>query len=143
VTGPVDYERPSIVRTSRVFDAFAFTRHLSGWLCGAVVLIAPCMFILPRYEKLLAEYNAAVPDTTRYALAAARWLRENGWVLAPVALVHAGAVAMWYPRAGIASRRLYRLLLTLCVAALFAFVIFALFLPIASITNSLSGAATK
>lgn len=142
MTAPIDYERPAVVRGSRAFDAYAFTRHLSGWLFGAVVLIVPCLFILPRYERLLDEYKVAVPSTTAFALTASRFLRDYGILLAPVALAHSLAVAVWYPRAGLGARRTYRLVLTLLVCALFAWVILALFLPIAAITNSLSGAAS-
>ena len=138
-----DYETPPAGGTSGFFDAFAFTRHFLGWALAVVVLTLPCIFILPRYERLLAEYNAPVPPTTAVALAAARWVRSYGILLAPVALAHSLAVALWYPRAGLNGRRIYRLLLTLFVCGLFAFVILSLFLPIASITNSLSGAATK
>jgi type II secretory pathway component PulF len=144
VNGPVGCERPPVIGASRAFDAFAFTRHLSGWALAAVLLITPCLFILPRYERRLDdEYAVTVPAITALALSAARFMRDHGIVLAPVALAHALMVALWYPRAGLGARRTYRLLLTLLVCGLFAFVILALFLPIVAVTNALSGAAQK
>jgi hypothetical protein len=129
--------RPPLSLAGRRFDGFTFASHLSGWAFGAVLLLTPCLFILPRYEPLLAEYRAEVPQATRYALAASRWVRHYGLLLVPVAVAHSVAVAAWYPRAGLARRRLYRLALTLAACALFGFVILALFLPIASINRSL------
>ena len=137
-----DYETPPRAGTAGVFDAFAFARHLSGWVLAAFVLTLPCIFILPRYERMLNdEYAVAIPATTALALAAARFVRDYWILLAPVAVAHSLAVALWYPRAGLAGRRTYRLLLTLLVCGLFAFVILALFLHIAAITNSLTGAS--
>lgn len=136
---PPDYQSPTAARFPRGFDAFAFARHLSGWAAGSVLLLIPCLFILPRYETLLTENKAQVPATTGAAIAAARWLRHSNFiVLVPVGLAHSLAIALWYPRASLPALRLYRVLLTLCAGAVFAFVILALFLPIASITKSFS-----
>jgi hypothetical protein len=131
-----------LMRTPHGIDWYAFWAHLCGWVLGLALVLAPCLFVLPRYEVMLKDFNAEVPQTTVMALGAARWLRAYGIFLAPLALAHSFLVAVWYARAGIAARRLYRLLLTLCVCAIGAIVIFALFLPIISITNSLSGGAT-
>ena len=128
---------PTVHPWARRFDGVAFTAHLSGWAFGTVLLVTPCLFILPRYEAQLAEYHAEMPSTTRHAIAAARWVRHYGVLLVPLAVAHAAAIALWYPRASLAQRRAYRLVLTLAVCALFGFVILALFLPIASINQSL------
>jgi len=138
-----DYATPWPAPSSHGISWPVFASHLSGWALGTVVLLIPCLFILPRYERALADYNAPVPAVTAFAIAAARLVRDYWGLLTPIGLVHATLVALWYPRAKINARRLYRLLLTLFVAALFATVIFALFLPIVSITNSLSGATPK
>jgi type II secretory pathway component PulF len=133
--GPPD--APPLAPWGCRFDGVAFTAHLSGWLFGTVLLVTPCLFVLPRYETQLAEYKAEMPSPTRHAIAAARWVRHSGILLAPIALAHATAVALWYPRANLPQRRLYRLALTLAVCGVFAFVILALFLPLAAINQSL------
>jgi type II secretory pathway component PulF len=137
-----DYGGVWLVRTPRGFDGFTLWAHLSGWALAAALVMGPCLFILPRYEAMLKDFNAEVPQTTLMALGAARWLRTWGIVFAPVALAHSALVAVWFARASLTSRRLYRLVLTLCVCAAGAVVILALFLPIISITNSLSGGVT-
>ena len=137
-----DYDSSAAFAWGR-FDSFTFVSHLSGWAFGAVLLLVPCLFVLPKYESLLAEYKVEAPTTTRAALGAARWVRQYGVALVPLAVVHSGLVALWYPRASLSRRRVYRLLLTLAVCALFGLVILALFLPIASIDESLLGAPPK
>ena len=118
---------------------WTFLSHLTGWALATTVLMVPCLFVLPRYEQILAEYRAPVPDSTRIALGAARLVRQYGIALRPVALAHSWFAAAWYARAGVGARRAYRLVLTLFVCAAFAVVILALFLPIVSITNTLTG----
>ena len=137
-----DYATPFVAAAAGAghADWFAFASHLSGWVLGTALLMLPCLFILPRYERMLADFNAQVPAATQVALGAAGFMRSYGALLAPAAVAHALLVAFWYPRAGIAARRLYRLALTLFVCLLFGVVIFALFLPVISITDSLTGA---
>ena len=137
VAGP-GYATPWLAPAPHRPDWFAFASHLSGWVLGSALLMLPCLFILPRYEQTLADFKAEVPAATRFALGAARLFREYGIVLAPVALAHALIIAFWYPRAGVTTRRVYRLALTLFVCLLFGVVIFALFMPMISLTNSLT-----
>lgn len=133
------YAAPWLAPAPHRPDWYAFASHLTGWALGTTLLMLPCLFILPRYEHTLADFNAKVPAATQFALGAARFLRSYGVLLAPVALAHALFVAFWYPRAGVTARRVYRLALTLFVCALFGTVIFALFLPMISLTESLTG----
>jgi len=138
--GPIrpEYAAPSLLRPPRGLDWLAFFSHLSGWALGTTLLAVPCLFILPRYEATLADFNTPVPTSTRLALGAARMIPRYGIALAPIALAHAYLAAAWYPRAGVTARRVYRLLLTVAVCGIFTVVILALFLPMVSITNTLT-----
>jgi uncharacterized membrane protein len=138
-----DYSGPWLTVAPHGINWLAFGGHLSGWVLGTVLLLVPCLFILPRYEEIMKDFNAEVPASTRIALGAARLLIRFGILLAPVAVAHALLVGLWYPRASVGAKRFYRLCLTLCVCAVFALVIFALFLPIIAITDSLTGGVTK
>ena len=138
--GPIrpEYAAPSLLGTPHRLNWLTFFSHLSGWALATTLLVVPCLFILPRYEAILADFKAAVPTSTRFALGAARLIPRYGIALLPIALTHAYLAATWYPRAGVGARRVYRLLLTFAVCGVFAVVILALFLPMVSLTNTLT-----
>jgi hypothetical protein len=133
-----DYAGPQTAPASSLFDWRTFTRHLSGWAFGTVLLLVPCLFILPRYEEQLKDFKIELPALTVMTLSAARLLRTFWFLLVPVAVAHAAVVGLVYAHAGLAGRRVYRLLLTLCACGLFAAVILSLFLPVAALYDALS-----
>jgi type II secretory pathway component PulF len=135
-----DYAGPPAPAASNVFDARTFTRHLTGWVLLAGLLLTACLFILPRYEEQLKDFRVELPALTVLTLSCARLLRRFWFLAVPVAVAHAALVGLWFPHAGLGARRFYRLLLTLCLGALFAVVILSLFLPIAALYDALSGA---
>ena len=120
------------------FDNTALFGHLVGWALGSIVLLSAALFVIPRLEETFKDFKLDLPALTKFVLATSRWIRQWGWVLLPLPFFHAVLVAMWYPRARIGARRLYRLVLTLFVCALFALVILSMFLPYLSLIQSMA-----
>jgi len=138
-----DYAGPRTLPPQTLFDVRAFVRQLVGWALASVVLVVPCLFILPRYEEQLKDFKIELPALTALTLYAARLVRSFWFLLIPCGLAHASIIAVWYPHAGLTAQRVYRLLLSLVVCLLFAAVILALYLPVIALNNALSGVRPK
>jgi type II secretory pathway component PulF len=126
-----------------VFDVAAFARHVTGWVLAGAALLGAVLFILPRFEEQLKDFKIDLPALTKGMLYAARFVRTAWFLLIPVALAHAALAGLWYPHAGLWARRVYRLLLSLVVCALFAAVILALYQPVVALYDGLAGPRPK
>ena len=119
-----------------------FASHLVGWALGLGLFAWLSVYVVPRYERSIAEYQLDLPGATRLLLLAAANARHGHifLLLVPLGIAHALEAAAFLRRAGRGRRAAYRLVLTLVLAAVALFVILALFLPMVALINSLSGA---
>ena len=119
-----------------------FVGHLVGWAVGLGMFAWLSIYVVPRYERTIADYQLDLPHATKLLLLTAAGVRDGGvfLLLAPLAVAHSLGAALFLRRAGRGRRATYRLVLTFVLGALVLFVVLGLFLPMVSLINSLSGA---
>jgi hypothetical protein len=140
--GPLHYAAPE-PPASPLIVGTTFVGHLIGWAIGLGMFAWLSIYVVPRYERTIADYKLDLPSATKVLLLAAANARNGGLflLLAPVGIAHSLAAAAFLRRAGRGRRATYRLVLTLVLAAVALFVILGLFLPWVGVINSLSGGA--
>ena len=139
---PLHYAPPE-PRSSPLLMWTVFVGHLVAWAVGVGMFAWLSIYVVPRYERTLADYKLALPYPTALLLLAAANARDGRLflLLGPLAIGHSLAAAAFLRRAGRGRRMTYRLVLFLVLAAVALFVILGLFLPMVGLINSLSGGA--
>jgi type II secretory pathway component PulF len=119
-----------------------FAAHVVAWAMGLGMFAWLSVYVVPRYERTIADYKLALPYPTMLLLLAAANARAGGLfvLLVPVAIAHSLAAALWLRRGGRGRRAVYRLVVTLVLGAAVLFVLLGLFLPMVGLWNSLGGA---
>ena len=77
-------------------------RFLAGRICATVafalaffLLCGITLFVVPKFEKIFAEFNAALPSATMLLVGSSRFCREHWLVAVPlVMLVIAGVMVL-------------------------------------------------
>jgi type II secretory pathway component PulF len=126
------------------FNWYALSWHLIGWALLETLLIVMVTRVLPRFEEIFNDFKLDLPAPTKTLLALSR---GSGIMLvivtAAVSIAHAFAAAAWYPHSSRFGRFLYGLVLFLLSAAVIAFVVLALFMPMISLIDGVSGSGSR
>ena len=114
---------------------------------GAVigVFTLAMVFVIPRFEQIFKDFRLDLPGPTKLLLAVSRWFTNDyGWAFS-VAACTALAVGLAFldERARRRRRWLYPLLALLLFIGAVVFVILALFLPMISLMDGISGTSKK
>jgi hypothetical protein len=134
----LDYAPPAA--TVRLFDGFALTTHLAGWMLALLLLTGMSPFVMPIFKRLFADFNAGLPGATQLLIFISDQVgRQSLFVLGPLCGFHAFVAAHWYPRATPAKKLAYRLVLFLLIAFAVGFVFLALCEPLSRAMFGMSG----
>ena len=140
-TDPLSYAPPEPL-PSPLLVSTTFFGHLVGWTLGLGLFAWLSVYVVPRYERTIADFQLDLPYASKLLLLAAANARDGGvfLLLVPLGIAHALAAAVFLRRAGRGRRTAYRLVVTLVLGAVVLFVVLALFLPLVGVMNSLGGA---
>src|SRR6478752_3467993 len=88
-----------------------FFGHLVAWGIGLGMFAWLSIYVVPRYERTLADYKLALPYPTTLLLLAAANARDGRLflLLVPAGIAHSLAAAVFLRRAGRGRRATYRL----------------------------------
>src|SRR5215212_9987111 len=108
-SAPLDYAPPAAAK--RRLDYFALATHLAAWLLVLLLSSGVGIYIVPRFERLYADFAIGLPRSTKLLIEISLATRDNGMLLAllPLCLLHALAAAWWYRRATPGQKLAYRL----------------------------------
>jgi type II secretory pathway component PulF len=135
---PLDYRVPS-PRAPQGFSAAAVTWAVFQYTLTAGVFVWILGYVVPRLVEVFRDFKLELTFSTRLLLDVSRWVTDSyGWaILFPAAAVAGLLAGFWQSNAPPASRRAYRLLVVLFLAAVIAWMAFALFVPLAQLYGGL------
>lgn len=144
---PLDYRSPNTAPPRELFSVQAFLAAAFV----ATVLAIDLLFVVPPFEAIFKDFGTVLPAPTTWLLAASRFAARGGWVILIVFPVIAGFLGALrrarVPAADVQSERrgwlrrmsLLGLLVLLAVSAIVVVTMIALFLPMISLIQAVSG----
>jgi general secretion pathway protein F len=88
-----DLQHRQVEIAERIRSALIYPLILAGVVL--VTLIVLLAFVLPRFELMFAETDAAIPLSTRAVLAIGRFVADYWWAMVALAALFAAACAYW------------------------------------------------
>lgn len=88
-----ELQQRSLEIRERVRSALIYPTLLAGVMLFTIAVLLT--FVLPRFEQLFAESEAALPWSTQAVLASGRFLANWWWLLASIVIVGTVAFVMW------------------------------------------------
>ncbi len=144
---PLEYARVEPRRPINVLP------HITTALLTAACIALPMLIVIlivPRFEMVFKDFNTELPWITKLVLRISRWAaNEYGWVVVfplIVAAVLPGVLLDLHSTTGTGARIYRRVmvrLLLLAMLILVGIVIFACFMPMISLVESMSGSARR
>jgi type IV pilus assembly protein PilC len=149
---PLDYRSPFTAPLER--DVFSFPAFLAGAII-AVAIAFIMLLVVPRFEQIFKDFGTKLPALTQVVLQLARITASGGWVALTLLPVIAGFLGALIPpeeplpevtEGGRRRRRRMTVVMRATVLILFVIAgvtILALFLPMISLINAVSGSGKQ
>ena len=139
----LDYGRPDPASPGpdRSDWAWAFLPPFLSFGAAIGVITLAMVFVIPRFEQIFKDFKMDLPGPTKLLLAISRWFTNNyGWAVSAVACTAlAVGLAFLDGRARRRGRWFYPLLAALVFVGVVVFVVIALFLPMITLVEGISG----
>ena len=135
----VDYIAPTAIPRRQVFSVMAFLVVGIPIVCLLLVMI----FVIPKFEAIFADFGTRLPAITQFLIDVARICARFGWLPAALFPLAAGFVFPLFVQPDLRhahARVLIALLLVLVMLlATLLILIIALFMPMLSLIQNISG----